>query len=128
MALQEAALSFAAIIPESSTDSMFMTLRQAISVHSPAIIAPAAKPLVLAGPFGAACRKGELLQWLLREYGSKVAAPDMFTTKPRTEGADASSPFKVHCLCPSNWLQKGCKGHQNAALQHNMSRRHSLVA
>ena len=90
--------SFAAAIPEGSTDSMYMALKQAISSHSPAIIAPASKPLVLAGPFGAACRKGELLQWLLKEYGHKLALPEMCTTKPRAEGTTTGSAYKVRFL------------------------------
>lgn len=76
-------------------DSMYVALKQAIGGHSPAIVPPASKPLVLAGPFGAACRKGDLLQWLLKEHGDKIACPDMVTTKPRAEGAASSSAFKV---------------------------------
>ena len=94
-ALQEAASSFAAAIPEAPIDSMYMTLKQAISKRNPAVIAPVSLPLVLAGPFGAACRKGELVQQRLKEYGSNFAAPEMFTTKPRAEGANASPSFKV---------------------------------
>ncbi len=93
LCLQEA--NFAAAVPEGPADAMYIALKQAISGHSPAIVAPVSKPLVLAGPFGAACRKGELLQWLLKEYGNQIAPPDMVTTKPRADGADASSPFRV---------------------------------
>ena len=74
---------------------MYIALKQAVSRHSPSIVAPASKPLVVAGPFGAACRKGELLRWLLREHADKVALPQMFTTKPRSDAAEAGPSFKV---------------------------------
>ena len=122
--LQEAVESFAAAISEGSTDSMYMALRQAISGHSPAIIPPASKPLVLAGPFGAACCKGELLQWLFKEYGDKLALPEMCTTKPRAEGATADSPFKVRpVLCQMNLYpcttscDRTCTGNMQSAEQ-----------
>ena len=93
VALQEA--SFAAAVPDGPQEAMYIALKQAISAHSPAIVPPASRPLVLAGPFGSACRKGELLQWLLTEYGDRIAAPEMVTTKPRTDESEASSDFKV---------------------------------
>ncbi len=93
--MQEAAVSFAAVVPEGAMDAMYIALKQAISGHSPATVPPVSKPLVLAGPFGAACHKGELLQWLLQEYASSIALPEIITTKPREEGAVASSAFKV---------------------------------
>ena len=80
---------------EGAVDAMYMALRQAIAGHSPTIVPSASKPLVLAGPFGAACRKGELLRWLLREHGDKLALPEMVTTKARGDSAEASSTFKV---------------------------------
>ncbi|KAL0028975.1 hypothetical protein WJX77_009213 [Trebouxia sp. C0004] len=92
---KEAAASFAAVVPEGAMDAMYIALKQAISVHSPATVPPVSKPLVLAGPFGAACHKGELLQWLLKEYESSIALPEMVTTKPRQDGAMARSAFKV---------------------------------
>lgn len=76
-------------------DAMYIALKQAVAGHSPTIVPPVSKPLVLAGPFGAACHKGELVQWLLQEYGSSIALPEMVTTKPREDGAVASSAFKV---------------------------------
>ena len=96
LCLQEAAASFAAVVPEGAVDAMYIALKQAISGHSPATVPPVSKPLVLAGPFGAACHKGELLPWLLQEYGSSIALPEMVTTKPREDGAVASSAFKVY--------------------------------
>ena len=74
---------------------MYIALKKAIAAHSPSIVAPASKPLVLAGPFGAACRKQELLQWLLKEHGDKLALPEMITTKPRSNTAESDSKFKV---------------------------------
>jgi len=71
-------------------EAMYIALKQAISAHSPVTVPPVSKPLVLAGPFGAACHKGELLQWLLQEYGSSIALPEM---------AVASSAFKVWSDC-----------------------------
>lgn len=74
---------------------MYMGLRQAIAGHSPTIVPLASKPLVLAGPFGAACHKGELLHWLLKEHGDKLALSEMVTTKARGNNAGASPTFKV---------------------------------
>jgi len=99
LCLQEAAASFAAVLPEGAMEAMYIALKQAISAHSPVTVPPVSKPLVLAGPFGAACHKGELLQWLLQEYGSSIALPEMVTTKPRQDGAVASSAFKVWSDC-----------------------------
>lgn len=73
---------------------MYISLKQVIARHSPSIVPPASKPLVVAGPFGAACRKGEVLRWLLREHADKVALPEMFTTKPRGAAA-ANLSFQV---------------------------------
>lgn len=86
-------------------DAMYIALKQAIAGHSPTIVPPASKPLVLAGPFGAACHKGELLRWLLREHGDKLALPEMVTTKARGNGADTSPTFKVKSTC---WLGACC--------------------
>ena len=95
LCLQEATASYAAVVPEGAMDAMYIALKQAISGHSPTIVPPVSKPLVLAGPFGSACHKGELLQWLLQEYGSSIALPEMVTTKPREDGAMATCAFKV---------------------------------
>ena len=107
------------MVPEGAVDAMYIALKQAISAHSPAIVPPVSKPLVLAGPFGAACHKGELLQRLLQEYGSSIALPEMVTTKPREDGAVASSAFKVWCeacgekLCvQGSMLLPRCKSRQ----------------
>lgn len=93
--MQEADGAFVATVAEGPVDAMYIALKQAISGHSPAIVPPVSKPLVLAGPFGAACNKGQLLQWLLKDHGTKFALPEMVTTKPRPDGAEASSAFKV---------------------------------
>lgn len=95
MCVQDASGRFAATVSEGATDAMYIALKQAIAGHSPAIVPPASKPLVLAGPFGAACHKGELLRWLLREHGDKLALPEMVTTKARGNAADTSATFKV---------------------------------
>lgn len=94
-------------------DAMYIALKQAISGHSPATVPPVSKPLVLAGPFGAACHKGELLQWLFQEYGSSIALPEMVTTKPREDGAVASSAFKVWC---GTLLRKGSGFHAQGCM------------
>ena len=85
---------------------MYIALKQAIAGHSPTIMPPASKPLVLAGPFGAACRKGELLHWLLREHGDKLELPEMVTTKARGNGVEASPTFRVNCSL--TWLCALC--------------------
>lgn len=100
--VQEAAGSFAATVSEAAIDAMYIALKQAIAGHSPSILPPASKPLVVAGPFGAACRKGELLRWLLREHADKVALPEMFTTKPRVGAAEANPIFQVNSMYPAS--------------------------
>lgn len=105
MCVQDASAHFAATVSEGATDAMYIALKQAIAGHSPTIVPPASKPLVLAGPFGAACHKGELLRWLLREYGDKLALPEMVTTKARGNAADTSPTFKVKSTC---WLGACC--------------------
>ena len=85
---------------------MYIALKQAIAGHSPAMVPPASKPLVLAGPFGAACRKGEVLRWLLREHGDKLALPERVTTKARGDGGEASPTFKVKSSF--TWLGAFC--------------------
>ena len=89
--------SFLATIPEGPVESVYIALKQAIAAHSPSIVAPASKPLVLAGPFGAACRKEELLQWLLKEHSNRVGLPELITTKARDNAAEADPRFKVSC-------------------------------
>ena len=105
MRVQDAAESFAATVSEGPADTMYIALKQAIAGHSPTVVPPASKPLVLAGPFGAACRKGELLRWLLREYGDKLALPEMVTTKARGNAVEAGPTFKVS---GSQWLGASC--------------------
>ena len=95
--MQETAGAFQATIAAGNIDTMYITLRRAISKHSPAIIPPTMTPLVLAAPFGAACQKSHLLQWLLKEHGEKIGIPDMVTTMPKRETSDthASSHSKT---------------------------------
>ena len=64
--IQDATGVFAATIPEGPLDTMYTALKRAISKHSPAILPKPMIPLVIAGPFGAACQKSHLLQWLLK--------------------------------------------------------------
>lgn len=100
--VQQAMASFSATVPEGPAESMYIALKRAIAAHSPSIMPPASKPLVLAGPFGAACRKEELLQWLLREHGDRVGLPELITTKARSNAAEADPRFKVTCLNAGN--------------------------
>lgn len=82
---QEVPSKFQATVAAGTIDTMYITLRRAISKHSPAVIPPTMTPLVLAAPFGAACQKSHLLQWLLKENGEKMGVPDMVTTMPKRE-------------------------------------------
>ena len=94
--MQDKAGGFQATIAAGNIDTMYITLRRAISKHSPAIIPPTMTPLVLAAPFGAACQKAHLLQWLLKENGEKVGVPDMVTTKPKRETPEAHANSHSH--------------------------------
>lgn len=70
-----------ATITYTDSDSAYMALQQALSVHSPAIVPSVAKPLVLVGPYGPACSKAALLERLLKKHGDVFACPQHITTQ-----------------------------------------------
>ena len=77
------AIPLTATITYTDSDSAYMALQQALSAHSPAIVPPVAKPLVLVGPYGPACSKSALLDRLLKKHGDVFTCPQHITTQPQ---------------------------------------------
>ena len=75
------AVPLTAPITYTDSNAAYMALQQAISAHSPAIVPPVAKPLVLVGPYGPACSKSVLLDRLLKKHGDVFACPQHITTQ-----------------------------------------------
>lgn len=94
--MQELPSKFQATVAAGNIETMYITLRRAISKHSPAVIPPTMTPLVLAAPFGAACQKSHLLQWLLKEHVEKIGVPDLVTTMPKRERPDSHANTHSH--------------------------------
>ena len=77
------AVPLTATITYTDSRSAYMALQQAVSAHSPAIVPPIAKPLVLVGPYGPACGKSALLDRLLKKHGEVFTCPEHITTQPQ---------------------------------------------
>ena len=89
------AVPLTATITYTDPNSAYMALQQALSAHSPAIVPPVAKPLVLVGPYGPACSKSALLERLLKKHGDVFVCPQHITTQAQpaavADGTEAAS-------------------------------------
>ena len=132
------AVPLTATITYTDPNSAYMALQQALSAHSPAIVPPVAKPLVLVGPYGPACSKSALLERLLKKHGDVFACPQHITTQAQpaavADGTEAASlALKVYfsqhgsrnCHCDAAWRK--CSIGKGSMHLHDLSSWHILA-
>ena len=90
--LEEESKSFDnVVVINDDLEKSYIELKDAIAAHSPDIMKPAPKPLVLVGPMGSG--KSSLMNRIMREHSGNFASPVFHTTRPKREGEVQGQSF-----------------------------------